>query len=177
MTVDDLRATLTSLVRLLEAADGKAGTIKALTEFIESTAGFGELNLKAFVKLAEVGRTPPTPKAASPQKRTATADPEKLASEVKDLYERVADPQVTEEQVRELCGRLDPLNKDSLARLAEGIGLYGMKSKKKADIIAEITNRLLERKGAAIRRGLIDRPVATSQPAETHFSMPAVTNG
>jgi hypothetical protein len=156
MTVQDLRDTLTQLVGLLQAADAKAATTRGLTEFVAETASFGDLTLKAFVKLAEAGRPPAAPKAKSPTK--AKADPAALAAEVTDMYERAANPAVTEDLIRTACGRLGALTKDPLVRLADGIELFGMKAKKKDDIVAAITERLLDRKGAAIRRGLIDRP-------------------
>jgi hypothetical protein len=156
MTVQDLRETLTQLVALLQAADAKAATTRGLTEFVAETASFGDLTLKAFVKLAEAGRSPAAPKAKSPTK--AKADPAALTAEVTDLYARAADSAVTEDLIRAACGRLATLAKDALVRVADGIELSGMKAKKKDDIVAAITNRLLDRKGAAIRRGLIDRP-------------------
>lgn len=157
MNVNQLRDTLSQLTTLLRAAGARQSTLDGLTEFVEATAPFGDLTVKAFVKLAEVGRSPPPPK--SPPSAKARADPTALAAEVKDLYERAADPAVTEQQVRAACARLSALAKDALVRLADGIELFGMKAKKKDDIVAAITNRLLDRKGAAIRRQLIDRPV------------------
>ncbi len=161
MTVQELRETLIRLVDLLRASDAKASTLKELSEFVESAADFGDLSLKAFVKLAEAGRTPPksaTPKN-QPSAKTA-ADPTALAQEIKNLYESAGDPAVAEEQIRATCGRLTPLKKDALVTVAEGIGLEGMKSKLKGDIVAAVTARLLDRKGAAIRSQLIGRPAA-----------------
>ena len=160
MTVQDLRETLTQLVRLLEAADAKKGTVTGLNEFIEATSGFGDLNLKAFVKLAEVGRTPPAPRPPAPRRGGAKVDPAAVMAEVRALYERAAEPNVTEEQVRAACDRLGGLTKGKLVELADSIGLVGMNAKKKDEIVAGITNRVVDRKGAAIRRQLIDRPVS-----------------
>jgi hypothetical protein len=172
VTVQDLRDTLTRLVELLQAADAKPATTRGLTEFVERTAGFRELSLKAFVNLAEAGWTPSTVKVPSGKRTSGRtgADPAVVAAEVKDLYERAADLSVTEDQVRTACGRLAALSKDSLVHLADDIGLHGMKAKKKGDIVAGITNRVLDRKGAAIRRQLIDRPAGAdgrSDPAVT----------
>jgi len=50
------------------------------------------------------------------------------------------------------------LKKDDLVKVADAIELFGMKSRTKNEIIEAITNRILDRKGAAIRRQLIDRP-------------------
>src|SRR5262249_36308699 len=125
MTVQELRETLTRLVELLRAADAKVGTTNSLAEFVELTAGFDALTLKAFVKLAEVGRTPPTQKPPpAPKTRPVkpAADPGTVVAEVTALYERAEEPTVTEEQIRSACGRLDVLKKDILVRLSEGVG-------------------------------------------------------
>jgi hypothetical protein len=153
------------LVKLLEASDAKASTTRGLSEFVELTGGFDNESLKAFVKLAEVGRNPPTavPKTKG---KTKVGDPEAIAAEVKDLYERAAEPAVTEERMREACDKLGGLSKDGLVRLADAIGLFGMKSKKKDGIVLEITNRLLDRKGAVIRKELINRPQSGGAPTE-----------
>jgi hypothetical protein len=53
--------------------------------------------------------------------------------------------------------RLEPLTKDALVKVAEGIELVITKSKGKKDIVAMIRQRILSRKGAAQRVNLIDR--------------------
>jgi hypothetical protein len=170
MTVNHLREALTLLVGLLRAGEAKPATTRELAEFIQATAPFGDLTLKAFVRLAEAGRTPLAEKAGT---RTpggkAKFDPAAVAAEVRDLYARAADPGVTEDHIRAACGRLAGLGKDPLVTVADGIDLSGMKSKKKDEIVAAITARLVERKGAAVRRQLADRPTPESgtggQPA------------
>lgn len=163
MTVNQLRETLDQLSGLLRAAGAKATTLNDLSEFVETTVPFGDLTLKAFVKLAETGRTPSTPRPPrTTQARQPKTDPEAVKSEVKGLYERAADPSVTEEQMRAACGRLGGLSKDALVRLADSMDLLGMRVKRKDDIVAGITDRLLDRKGAAIRRQLTDRPASSS---------------
>jgi hypothetical protein len=166
VTVQELRDTLSKLVELLQATDAKAATTRDLTEFVEATKPFGDLTLKAFVKLAEAGRAPksadppPTPKPR-PGKAVQT-DPTALSAEVTRLYERAAEVDVTEEKIRAACGRLSSLKKDALVQLAEGIGLHGMKAKKVSDIADAVTARLLDRKGAAVRGQLIERPASPS---------------
>jgi hypothetical protein len=170
VTVQELRDTLVRLIALLEAADAKAATTRGLSEFVEATAGFGELSLKAFVGLAEKGRTPAAEKTAGSLRAKSTKggkDPVAIAAEVKDLYERAADPNVSEEQVRTACGQLGALTKDGLVKLADDIGLLGMKAKKKDDIVAGITHRLLDRKGAAIRKQLINRPASEGEGSQS----------
>lgn len=172
MTVNDLRETLTKLVELLRAADSKAGTVNGLSEFVTLTEGFGELKLKEFVKLAEAGKNPPAPRPPATWgggggRQTVSADA--VATELADLYARAADPAVTEDQVRAACGKLTALKKEDVVKVAEGVGLEGMKSKKKDDIIAAVTSRLVERKGAAIRGQLIHRP-HSAEPEPAHDS-------
>lgn len=167
MTVSDLRNTLTHLLGLLGTADAKPAKLRDLSEFIELTAEFDGLTLKAFLKLAVAGQCPPTTRPTTIKGSGTSRAPSALAAEVKDLFERASDPSVTEEQCRTTCGMLGKLTKPLLAELAESISVYGMLRKNKAEIITAITNQLLDRKGAAIRRTLINRPESNSfQPHE-----------
>jgi hypothetical protein len=175
VTVRELRETLTRLTGLLQAADAKAATVKGLTEFVESITAFDDLSLKEFAKLAEAARAPADAKPTGGRKSSGaktTADAGAVSQEVTSLYERAAEPAVTEEQIREACGKLGTFKKDALVNLSEGIGLFGMKAKPKDDIISAVTARLLDRKGAAIRRQLIDRPPPSvgSHPPDTAAS-------
>jgi hypothetical protein len=157
MTVNQLNATLMQLLSLLQAADAKKGTIDGLNEFIECTASFGEMKIKEFVKFAEAGRSPAAeklPRSGGKQ----TVDAQSVIQSLKNLYDRAAEPAVDETQIKSECAKLDALKKNDLASLAEGIGLSGMKSKSKAEIISIIFHRILERNGAAVRSKLIDRP-------------------
>jgi hypothetical protein len=159
VTVNELRDTLTKLVGLLEAADAKAATTRSLSEFIDLSAPFGELSLKAFATLAETGRAGPStgrPKAAPRGK----VDPAAVETEIKDLYARAGEVAVTVEQVKTACGRLGGLTKDALVRVAEGIEMFGAKAMKKDTLVEGITARLVDRKETAVRRTLIDRPQA-----------------
>jgi Glu-tRNA(Gln) amidotransferase subunit E-like FAD-binding protein len=146
------------LVALLQAANAKSATITGLNEFIISTQTFGDLNLKAFVKLAETGRTPAATASPTRSLGKQTVDTNALAADIVNLYQRAAQQEVTEEQIKVACSRLSSLKKDSLLKLAEEIGLLGMGSKSIKIIVAAITSRLLDRKGAAIRGQLIARP-------------------
>lgn len=157
MTVNDLRSTLIQLVALLDAAGAKATTTKALAGFIEDCKPFGDSTLAAFIKFAEQGRNPPAPKPTS-RTQTKKANPDELANQVKHLYDHAAEATVTEDQIRETCGRLDGLTKAALVKVAERIELFGMNSKVKGPIVTAITQRLLERKGATTRRQLLHRP-------------------
>jgi hypothetical protein len=171
VTVDALRETLTRLTALLEAADAKPATTRGLAEFVELTGSFGELSLKAFVTLAEAGRTPRADSAGAGRPKStakAKADPGAVEAEVRDLYARAGEPAVTIEQVRAACVRLGTLKKDGLIRVAEAIELHGAKGMKNGDLVGAITSRLVDRKETAVRRTLIDRPAAVNdQPPPT----------
>lgn len=174
MTVDELRETLIQLGRLLQAADAKKGTVSGLAEFVELAAPFGPLSLKAFVKLAEAGQKPPADRPPGQGRGGAApkADADALARDLAALYERAGGLEVSEEQLRAACAPLGGLTKDGLVRVADAVGLVGMKAKAKGDIADAITARLLGRKGAATRRELIDRP-----PAPPAGEAPARTAG
>jgi hypothetical protein len=154
--ISELRQTLTELTRLLHAAGATRAT-KDLTEFTASLQAFQELTLSAFVKLAEAGRRPPEPRKVGGGK----TDVEALRREIKDLYARASSPDVTEEDVRTTCDRLanaKKLTKKDLVAIASETELVGMEKRKNDDIVTEIRNRLVDLKGAAIRRQMINRP-------------------
>ena len=172
MTINDLRETLIQLLGLLRATDAKAATIRDLNEFAEQTRGFGELSLAKFVKLAEAGRTPPTPKPPDSGRRTngavGTPDVAELNAAVKTLYEQAADHNVSEEQMCVACDALASLKKGQLVETAATVGLRGMGAKTKEVIIKSIRDRLLDRKRSAIRKEMIHRPaVSEAVPSET----------
>ena len=129
--------------------------------------------------LQKLAERPPLRKAKSPLRGGKSAktaiNPEVHSAEVKSLYQRAAEPDVSEEQIRNACGQLGAMSKDGLMRVAEAIGLAGMKSKKKDELLAEITLQLIESKGAAIRRAqLVDRPgSAANSLAKPPYSGPS----
>ncbi|MGH7223615.1 MAG: hypothetical protein ACRELF_10330, partial [Gemmataceae bacterium] len=84
-------------------------------------------------------------------------DPATMASEVRALYERAADPAVTEADVNALMARLEPMGKDGLLSVAAAIELKVAKSKNMDYIIGEIRKRILARKSASQRSSIIDR--------------------
>lgn len=177
MTVDDLRATLNQVLGLLRATDAKATTIRELGEFVEQTKGFSDLTLKSFVKLAEAGKAPPVPRAVGNGdgrggRSGGTPNAGALSGAVKNLYDRAADPGVTEEQMRGACAALSGLTKTQMVEVAASLGLQGVKSNTKDSIVTAITERLLDRKRSAIRNQLVHRP--TESAAETKGSAAAV---
>jgi hypothetical protein len=179
MKVADLQQHLADLGRLLEASGAR--TVAAdLAAIHDGLAPFRELPLKGFAEFltrAEAyrrgGEVPiRPPKGGSGRRGPETGarkpgppDVEALAREARDLYERAADPSVTEGKVEDLARRLGGLAKDGLVTVAEATGLKGMKSKKKDDILGVIRQRILSRKGSSQRVGLIDRPAPTSPGA------------
>ncbi len=126
MTVNELRDTLTRLVELLQAADAKAATTRGLSEFIESTETFGDLSLKAFVKLAEAGRNPPEPRprASARPKVDLAALAETMAGYGPGYLLTVSDDHrphavAVRPQVQGQTLSVGPLGRRTLANLAE----------------------------------------------------------
>ena len=163
MKVSDLQDILSHVGHLLESAGGRGAT--ELMAFRECLDPFREMTAKQLTselrKLTEAKEA--KPKAP---RRTAKAplDVDGMVREAQDVYGRATDPSVTVEQIEEMAKRLEALTKDALVRVAEGIELVGMKSKKtKGEIVAAIRQRILSRKGATQRVNLIDRsPFATA---------------
>lgn len=171
MKVADLQQHLADLARWLGAAGaGKVG--KDLEAIREGLAPFREQSLTdfaAFLSRAETyARTGEVPlkgrAAATTNKPRATrpkppaTDTEPLAREVQHLYDRAADPTVTREMIETTVARLKPLKKPELVTIADRIGLLGQSRKTLEQIRQGIQDRILARKGATQRAGLIDRP-------------------
>jgi hypothetical protein len=111
-----------------------------------------------------------------PSGPAAAPDPQDLARQAHDLYERAADPAVTTAQIDGLVGQLGGLKKAGLVTVAEAVGLKGMKAKTNEEIIQAIRQRIVSRKGAAQRAGLIDRPVL-EEPATPATGTPVGPEG
>lgn len=165
MKVADLQEILSHLGRLFESAGSKAAA--ELEAFRECLEPFRELTAKQLAtelrKLTEPGQAQPRP-PRKPTKAPAV-DVDSMVREVQVLYSQATDPGTTIERIDETTKRLEPLTKDALVRVAEGIELVGMKNKgKKTDIVAAIRQRILSRKGASQRANLIDRsPFANAE--------------
>lgn len=178
MKVADLRQHLADLARLMEATGAKA-VAADLVAIQEGLAPFNESPLKGFAEFlvraeaysrGEVPVAPPSRKRATsggrpPSTKAPPVDVEALVQEAKDLYARAADPAVTAEAVEALAGRLKAPKKDDLVRVAEGVGLVGMKAKAKDKIVEAIRARILDRKGAAVRVGINHRPMGEAAPS------------
>lgn len=85
------------------------------------------------------------------------AEVDALAREVKDLYDRAADPSVTTEAIESMAAKLGTLKKDDLVRMSESIGLVGLKARSKGQIAKSIRDRITARKGATLRVRINDR--------------------
>src|SRR5689334_13739674 len=147
MKVADLQEILAQVSRLLESAGGRGAA--ELATFRESLDPFRDLTAKQFAneiqKLLDTVQA--KPKSARKAGKTIV-DVGGLVREVQDLYAQASDPRTTMEQIEQLTQRLEPLTKDGLVQVAEGIELVGMKNKgKKGDILAAIRQRIVARKG------------------------------
>jgi hypothetical protein len=171
--VSDFQQHVADLAKLLKASGAK-GVATDLTAIRDGLNPFRDQPLKTFADFlirAEAysrGEVPvkPPPRGKRPSgagKRRATpANAQGLAGEIKELYERVAEPATNAQVIDVALAKLGPLTKDGLVVVAEAIGLLGMKRKGKEHIKRAIRQRVLARKGAAQRAGIIDRPEGTS---------------
>lgn len=163
MKVADLQQHLADLARLLESA-GARSVASELVLVQEALKPFGNQSLKSFAEFlpkayqyAETGIVPgPAPtgknaRAASSKTKAVPGDVQRTAEELKLLYDRSSSPQVSFEMIESFVQTLEPLTKPHLVLCAEAIGLVGMNSKTKPQILDTIRRRLTDRKGAALR--------------------------
>jgi hypothetical protein len=174
--VADLQQHLSDLGRLL-VSSGAKGVAKDLEVISAALKPFRDQPLKGFAdflaKAEAYSRGEGLHPAEKPRRATRStaakapaADPAAVTAEVRDLYDRAASPSVTVEQIDGTCGKLTGLNKDGVVSVADQLGIRGMKSKAKAAIVEAIRQRILARKGATIRAGMVDRPLAVSGQGE-----------
>jgi hypothetical protein len=169
--VADLQQHLADLTRLLESSGAKV-VATDLAAIRDGLAPFRELPLKEFagflvraeaysrgeVPVAAPKGTRGAPKAkAAPKIKPPPADANAVCAEIKEMYERAANPTVSAEQIEAACGRARGLSKQAVLTIAEEIGLKGFKSKSKDAILNAIRQRIFGRKGGTIRAGLTDR--------------------
>lgn len=163
MKVSDLQDILILVGQLLQSAGGSKTAAAELADFRESLEPFRDLSAKQLAaelrKLIEGSQA--KPKAPRPGK-TVAVDLAGVVREVQGLYAQAADPNTTVEQIEDAVKRLEPLAKDAVVKVAEGIELVVTKSKTKKDIVAMIRQRILGRKGAAQRVNLIERSPVTN---------------
>lgn len=173
MKVSDLQRLLEQLGTLLETAGAKVATVSELKTVREAMTPLSQLSLKEFATFLVKAQAAPDGEAASRSPRSSRGgsatkpsgggaiDLNSTIQEVCRLYDRAADPATTEELIAEKTAPLKQLSKDNLVMVAEAIELMGMRAKKKDEIATAIRQRILARKGATQRAGLIDRPATT----------------
>lgn len=170
MNVADLRQHLADLGKLM-ASSGAKPVAADLAAICDGLAPFEWVSLKdfaAFLVRADAysrGEVPVVPpkkarKVAGPTQVAPDVDVEAICREMRDLYDRAADPTTTAAIVDGTIGKLNGLKKDDLIQVAAAIELKVAKSKKAGDIIAAIRQRVIARKGATQRAGLLDRPAS-----------------
>jgi hypothetical protein len=167
MKVADLHQYFNDLAKLFQATDGKksAGELFKVAEGLRPFRDYDLIDFANFLARAEdYSRTGLLPvvasKPASRRAPTATpkADLSALRAEVVHLHGTASSPGVTFESIESLEPKLGVLTKQDLLSVAEAIGLVGLKSKSKAEIINAIVTRIRSIKQSAIRTAIIDRP-------------------
>jgi len=165
MNVSGLQQHLADLARLLEASGAKP-IAADLTSISEGLAPFKDAPLKEFADFLgravafTRGETPDVPLSKpkgggkTPAKKAPAVDHDALARELHGLYERAASPDVTTDQIAGLIARLAPLSVPKLTTLGQQIGITA-KKKTKQDLIDAIQQRILTRKGSALRSAMI----------------------
>ena len=164
MNVAALQQLLDDIGRLLATAGVRHSTVDELADFREGLTPFRELPLKKLISLLVQGdaaeRGAPSPRGGRQSRGRSQDRPDAgaLGREIQSLYERAADPAVSEADIDALAARLTPLTKDGLIAVATAIELKVAKSKSKDQIIREIRQRILARKGAHQRAYLLGHP-------------------
>lgn len=178
MTVADLQQLLAELTRFLRAAGSKANMLTELEGLRDGLSPFSNLTLKAMIArlsrpdAAPLGGTGPT-RGGGGRTARVKSDPEALARDVKELYERAASPDVSHADLDAQVDRLEPLIVKDLLAIAEQIDLFDLKAKKKKkpEILEAIRRRLHDRKGGSERAAIVDRPAA-APVAPSHNNVP-----
>jgi hypothetical protein len=167
MKVADLQQYFTDLAKLLHATDGKKSSAE-LSKIAEGLQPFRDYDLTNFAnfltRAEDYSRTglvpviPPKPGSRSKPPAKPSVDLGALQAEVAHLHGTASSPDVTFESIEALRPKLDQLKKPGVLSVVESIGLVGMKSKSKADIINAIVARIKSIKQSSIRTSIIDRP-------------------
>jgi hypothetical protein len=167
MKVADLQQYFNDLAKLIHATDGKKSAPE-LSKVAESLQPFRNYELAEFAsflaRAEEYSRTGLIPvvnlKPGSRSKPTGKPNPElaALRAEVVHLHGSASSPGVTIDSIDAVVPKLGKLNKNDLLSVAEVIGLVGMNSKSKADIVSAVVGRIKSIKQSSIRTSIIDRP-------------------
>jgi hypothetical protein len=166
MKVHDIERYLSDLARLMQAADAKK-TAAGLSRVAEGLGPFREYELEAFAgfltRAEEYHRTGVLPvtgraaKAARPATPKTKSDISAIRDEVKRTYDAAGTDGMTIEAIEAVGRKLQPLKKDELVEIARAIDLVGAERKTKADLVAQITNRIRSIKQSAVRTSIIER--------------------
>lgn len=103
--------------------------------------------------------TPPEKKPAA-KKPAAVSKPltvEQIGRDVKWAYDNAADTKLTVDAIRSMTAHLSGVKKPDLIKIADSMGLLGMHRYSASAIRGAIEHRILSRKGATQRAGIIDR--------------------
>jgi hypothetical protein len=170
MRVGDLQQHFRDLAKLLSATDAKKAATE-ITKIADGLQPFHSYDLGDFVsflaRAEEYHRTGVIPSGASKpaarSKSPAKPNPElaALRSEILHLHDSTSSPGVDLDRLQALEPKLGALSKDALLSIADTIGLVGMKSKLKAQILGAIVNRIKSIKHSSIRTAISDRPGST----------------
>jgi hypothetical protein len=167
MKVADLQQYFTDLAKLLHATDGKksAAELSKIAERLQPFRNYDLADFANFLTRAEdSSRTgllpvnPPKPSSRSKPPAKSKVDLAALRAEVAHLHGTASSPDVTFESIEALQPKLDQLKKAEVLSVVDAIGLVGMKSKSKADIVNAIVARIKSIKQSSIRTSIIDRP-------------------
>ena len=169
MKVSDLQYMLDVIRQLLGSAGGKGAN--ELAEFRAALDPFRDLTAKQLTnelrKLTEAPK--PVKQAGKKSGKGPFIDVDALIVQMSALYDRAGSPTTTHAEVEEGTNRLTGLGKNDIVRVAEAIGLKGMKSKTIPTIVAEIRQRISARLGAGQRMEMID-VVGSAPPIRSYTS-------
>jgi hypothetical protein len=168
VTVAELQQALRHLGGLLQAAGVKGSVLADVNAMQEALTPFGAMPLRKFAEFlvhaqvadrdrrAEKGgpARPPGTRARA----TAAVDPGGTAQRLRQLYERAADPNLTDEEITQELEPLRRLTKAGLITVAEALDLQGM-GRKKVDEIREAVGRHIRGRRAAAQRVSIMDPL------------------
>lgn len=122
----------------------------------EYAAEPGEVPPEVLADYPDLAPSGPTgQKPAAPGKPAVDADA--IVQEAEALYEGAVEQASLRDRVEALGRNLAGLGKSDLVRAATGLGMVGMHTRPKPQIIKEITDRILARKGATQRASMIER--------------------
>jgi len=164
MNVGDLQRHLALQAEFLRAA--KAGKVAQDMQTVADRLGpFAGLGLDSFFGFLERAHTydstgilPVTPprggRAKAPPK--PKLDPAAAARQARELYDRSVHL-AADEFNRELQGlsALAALTKNDLLRIAEDLELFGLKNRKKDEVLDMIRDKILKRRGSSQRAEMV----------------------